>query len=139
MLTQLSSQLQQRLTIEIADFCQHWQIAELAVFGSILQDDFHVNSDIDLLLKFSPQARQGLLTLAKLKHDLEDKTGRKVDIALKESVENSKTGYTETKFSKPRRWFMNINNQYDRVNANTLWEVIQTDIPELLRCIENLL
>ena len=44
---------------------------------------------IDLLLHFSPQAKQGLLTLAKIKHELEAHSGRKIDIALKESIETS--------------------------------------------------
>jgi uncharacterized protein len=92
MLTQLNPQLQQRLGLsmpEIATFCQHWQILELALFGSILREDFQEDSDIDLLFHFSPQAKQGLLTLSKIKHELEAHSGRKIDIALKESVENS--------------------------------------------------
>jgi uncharacterized protein with HEPN domain len=32
-----------------------------------------------------------------------------------------------------------IAHQYDRVNLNTLWDVIQTDIPELLALLEPLL
>jgi uncharacterized protein with HEPN domain len=30
-------------------------------------------------------------------------------------------------------------HQYDRVNLNTLWDVIQTDIPELLKLLQPLL
>ena len=30
-------------------------------------------------------------------------------------------------------------HQYDRINLNTLWDVIQTDIPELLTLLEPLL
>lgn len=85
-------QLQKRLGIsteEIAQFCKRWHITELALFGSVLNDQFHAASDIDILITFEPNARQGLLTLAKIKHELEDSIGRKVDIALKESVENS--------------------------------------------------
>jgi len=92
MLTQLNPQLQQRLGLSMPDieaFCQHWQIVELALFGSILREDFRDDSDIDLLLHFSPQAKQGLLTLAKIKNELENQAGRKIDIALKESIENS--------------------------------------------------
>lgn len=92
MLIQLNAQLQQRLGLsipEIATFCQRWQILELALFGSVLREDFRDDSDIDLLLHFAPQAKQGLLTLAKIKHELEAHSGRKIDIALKESVENS--------------------------------------------------
>jgi uncharacterized protein len=89
---QLNPQLQERLGLsmsEILAFCQRWNLAELSLFGSVLGDQFHANSDIDILIRFAANSRQGLLTLAKIKHDLEASTGRVVDIALKESVENS--------------------------------------------------
>ncbi len=35
-----------------------------------------------------PEAPQGLLTLAKIKHDLEAKIGRSIDIAIKEAIAN---------------------------------------------------
>ncbi|CCQ56444.1 nucleotidyltransferase family protein [Crocosphaera watsonii] len=73
----------------IAQFCQKWGIIELSLFGSILGNQFSQDSDIDILLRFSPNSRQGLLTLAKIKHELEEKTGRVIDIAVKESIENS--------------------------------------------------
>jgi uncharacterized protein len=34
----------------IREFCLRWQITELSLFGSILRDDFHPNSDIDILV-----------------------------------------------------------------------------------------
>lgn len=37
--------------------CQHWQIVELSLFGSILREDFNADSDIDVLVKFSEEAR----------------------------------------------------------------------------------
>lgn len=53
-----------RLTItpeQLKAFCIRWQIAELAVFGSILRDDFRLNdeipSDIDLLFSDQENAR----------------------------------------------------------------------------------
>ena len=88
----LDSKIQQRLNLsdqEIAAFCQQWGIRSLALFGSILRDDFSQGSDIDLLLTFQPQVRQGLLTLARIKHTLEAKLQRPVDIALKEAITNS--------------------------------------------------
>ena len=71
MLTQLNPQLQQRLglsTSEITTFCQRWQITELSLFGSVLGNQFHPDSDIDILIRLAPNTRQGLLTLAKIKH-----------------------------------------------------------------------
>ncbi len=84
--------IQQRLKlsqIDINKICEEWNIRKLFLFGSILRDDFNENSDIDILIQFNPDARQGLLTLAKLKHHLEDMTQRSVDVAVQESVENS--------------------------------------------------
>ncbi|WP_052312580.1 nucleotidyltransferase family protein [Geminocystis herdmanii] len=54
----------QRLKIkpqELIDFCQDNYISELAVFGSILRDDFNSQSDIDFLVTYSPFATRGLL------------------------------------------------------------------------------
>mgnify|MGYP001764616798 CR=1 FL=1 len=41
-------------------FCQRWEIAELALFGSVLREDFGPGSDIDLLVRFQPGARRVL-------------------------------------------------------------------------------
>jgi len=71
---------------EISTFCQHWGITKMALFGSILRDDFREDSDIDLLLTFAPDARQGLLTLAKIKHQLESRLNRPVDLASEASI-----------------------------------------------------
>lgn len=88
----LEPKLQDRLSLspeEIAQLCQQWGITELALFGSVLSDQFHPDSDIDILIRFAPDARQGLLTLAKIKHELETRIGREVDLALKDSIETS--------------------------------------------------
>lgn len=92
MLEDLEPKIQQRLKFsmsEIARFCQQWQIVEMALFGSVLGDKFRADSDIDILIKFAPNARQGLLTLAKIKYELETRLRRTVDIVLRESIENS--------------------------------------------------
>ena len=92
MLTQLNPQLQQRLGLsmsEIATFCQRWHITEQSLFGSVLGDRFHSDRDIDILIRLAPNTRQGLLTLAKIKHDLEASTRRVVDIALKKAIGDS--------------------------------------------------
>ncbi|MEL4898008.1 nucleotidyltransferase domain-containing protein [Crocosphaera sp. Alani8] len=75
--------------IDINQICEKWNIRRLSLFGSILRDDFNENSDIDILIKFKPGARQGLLTLARLKYHLEDMTQRSVDVVVQESVKNS--------------------------------------------------
>ncbi len=44
---------------EIARFCQRWHIRELALFGSALRSDFGPDSDVDVLVTFSPKADWG--------------------------------------------------------------------------------
>ncbi|MGD1953114.1 MAG: nucleotidyltransferase family protein [Leptolyngbyaceae cyanobacterium] len=74
---------------DVSTFCQRWGIRTMAIFGSILRDDFTKESDIDILLTFEPDVRQGLLTLAKIKHELETQLHRSVDITIKKSIEAS--------------------------------------------------
>lgn len=89
MLIRLTPQLQTRLGLssqELIAFCQKWGVIHLSLFGSILRDDFQDDSDIDILLSFASNRRQGLLTLAKIKHELEALLNRPVDIVLKDSI-----------------------------------------------------
>jgi hypothetical protein len=74
---------------QIKELCDRWQIAEFALFGSVLRDDFKPTSDIDVLITFAPNARKGLLTLARIKHELEELLGREVDISTRRSIEQS--------------------------------------------------
>jgi predicted nucleotidyltransferase len=45
---------------EIAEFCRRNRIRRLALFGSVLRDDFTPQSDVDVLVEFEPDARVGL-------------------------------------------------------------------------------
>ena len=73
----------------ITTFCLHWQITELSLFGSILRDDFHANSDIDILVAFAPTANWGLLDHAQMQQELEALLGRSVDLISKRAIERS--------------------------------------------------
>jgi uncharacterized protein len=70
-------------TARLAELCERNQVQELALFGSALTRDFGKDSDIDLLVTFQPGARVGFLTLAKMKRELEELLGRKVDLVPK--------------------------------------------------------
>ncbi len=74
---------------KLVEFCQHWKVSEFALFGSVLRDDFRPDSDIDVLITFAPDARRGLMTLAKMKYELEDLLGREVDLVSKYAIETS--------------------------------------------------
>jgi hypothetical protein len=36
---------------KIQGFCMKWKVKELALFGSVLREDFRPNSDIDVLVR----------------------------------------------------------------------------------------
>jgi len=65
---------------KIAEFCRQNHIKKLALFGSILRDDFRPESDVDMLVEFEPGHRIGLITLAGLEIELSEMLGRKVDL-----------------------------------------------------------
>ena len=65
---------------KVAAFCQRHGIQRLALFGSILRDDFGSHSDIDVLVEFDPKARVGLFRLMSIQSELSDLIGRKVDL-----------------------------------------------------------
>ena len=65
---------------ELAAFCRRWGVRRLALFGSVLRDDFGPESDIDVLIQFAPGRTPGweIVDLADELSTLLD--GRKVDI-----------------------------------------------------------
>jgi uncharacterized protein len=71
-------------------FCQRWRVTELALFGSVLRDDFRPDSDIDVLVRFHPDARPTLFDLVRMQDELEHLLGRPVDLVSRRAVESSR-------------------------------------------------
>ncbi|MCH7791478.1 MAG: nucleotidyltransferase domain-containing protein [Planctomycetes bacterium] len=73
----------------LADFCTRWKITELALFGSVLRDDFGPDSDIDILVTFEQGARITLLRFAAAQRELSTLLDRSVDLVMRRAVEAS--------------------------------------------------
>lgn len=73
----------------LTKLCQHWQIVELSLFGSILREDFNADSDIDVLVKFSEEARITFFDLDVIEQQLSQLFHRPVDIVTKQAIEQS--------------------------------------------------
>ena len=71
-------------------FCERWQVQELALFGSVLRDDFGPHSDIDILIRFRTARTPGLLGIVEMERELGDLFGRKVDLVSRKAVEVSR-------------------------------------------------
>lgn len=66
---------------ELSRFCRRHHIRRLALFGSILREDFRPDSDVDVLVEFEPGHVPGLIRLAGLELDLSKIFGgRKVEL-----------------------------------------------------------
>ena len=74
---------------KIAEFCHKWQVTEFALFGSVLRDDFHPDSDIDILVTLSPTAKRGLAETLQMRDELHVIFNRKVDLIVKAAIERS--------------------------------------------------
>ena len=75
---------------QIAAFCERWNVVELALFGSVLRDDFGPDSDIDVLVRFRPGHHPSLFGLSRMVWDLEELVGRPVDLVERKAVERSR-------------------------------------------------
>ncbi len=64
----------------IRTYCRTQPIQRLAVFGSVLRDDFTPTSDVDLLVEFKPQAKITYFDLFDIQQALTALIGRKVDL-----------------------------------------------------------
>src|ERR671918_552561 len=65
----------------LADFCRRHHIHRLALFGSVLREDFRPDSDIDVLVEFGASHAPGLIRLAGMELELSELLGgRKVDM-----------------------------------------------------------
>jgi uncharacterized protein len=73
----------------VADFCRRWRVTEMSLFGSVLRDDFRPDSDIDVLVRFAPDARHSVFDLMRMEKELAELFGRKVDLVDRGVVEAS--------------------------------------------------
>ena len=75
---------------QIDSFCRSWQVSELALFGSVVREDFGPDSDVDVLIQFQPQARHTLLDMARMEEELRQIFGRDVDLVERSAIEQSR-------------------------------------------------
>jgi predicted nucleotidyltransferase len=64
---------------KLADFCRRHHIRRLALFGSVLRDDFRPDSDVDVLVEFEPGYVPGFDFVA-IEDELSEMLARKVDL-----------------------------------------------------------
>ncbi|MCC6955172.1 MAG: nucleotidyltransferase family protein [Anaerolineales bacterium] len=73
---------------KLADFCRKWRVVELALFGSVLGDQFNAESDVDVLIDFTEGAAWDLFDLVRMQDELEAIFDRPVDLVEKAGLRN---------------------------------------------------
>ena len=73
----------------LAEFCRRWKIRELALFGSVLRDDFRLDSDIDVLVTFTEDADWSLFDHVRIEQELKALFKREVDLVSRRAIERS--------------------------------------------------
>jgi predicted nucleotidyltransferase len=72
----------------VAEFCRKWKIAEMALFGSVLRDDFRPDSDVDVPVTFDTDAGWSLFDLVDMREELTTLFGRDVDLVEANGIRN---------------------------------------------------
>ncbi len=63
----------------IAEFCRRHRVRRLALFGSVIRDDFTPRSDVDVLVEFEPGYAAGFVFF-QMRRELTAMLGREVDM-----------------------------------------------------------
>lgn len=70
----------------VAGFCRKHHIRRLALFGSVLRDDFRPDSDVDVLVEFERAGVPDFFQFVGMKEELEAMFGRRVDLKTPNSL-----------------------------------------------------
>jgi uncharacterized protein len=72
----------------ITQFCRKWKVKELALFGSVLREDFGPQSDVDVLFTAEEDSGIGLFEHVRMIEELKSIFGRDVDLVSKTAIRN---------------------------------------------------
>ena len=64
---------------EIAEICRRYRVQRLALFGSVIRDDFTPESDVDVLVQYEP-GHAGGFEFFDMRYELIDVLNREVDL-----------------------------------------------------------
>jgi len=71
----------------MAEFCQRHHIRKLALFGSVLREDFGPESDVDVLVEFLPRHVPDFFMLYDMEQELAALLGhRRIDLVTEKSL-----------------------------------------------------
>jgi predicted nucleotidyltransferase len=75
-----------RLRQHLPELQERYGVAHISLFGSVARGEAGPESDVDILVEFSPDSRIGLFRFVELQRRLEELLGCKVDIGTPRSL-----------------------------------------------------
>ncbi len=70
----------------ISELASRYHVKELALFGSVLREDFGPDSDVDVLVEFEAEAQIGFMELSALARELSAVMKRRTDVVPKKGL-----------------------------------------------------
>jgi uncharacterized protein with HEPN domain/predicted nucleotidyltransferase len=118
--------------MRIEDFCRRWDVAELALFGSLARGDAQEDSDADVLVTFRDGARPSAHDHFAMTGQLREIFGRKVDLVQERLLDNPFRRHNillDKKVLFPRRTLRieeirDGTRRFDR-DISLIWDVVQ--------------
>jgi predicted nucleotidyltransferase len=71
---------------QLVELCRRYHVRRLALFGSVLREDFRPDSDVDVLVMFEPDAHVGFMALGHMKRELSVLFQRPVDLVPQDGL-----------------------------------------------------
>ena len=71
---------------QLAELCRRYHVRRMALFGSVLRDDFRPDSDVDVLVLFQSDARLGFMALGHMQRELSALFQRPVDLVPQDGL-----------------------------------------------------
>lgn len=73
---------------DLGALCRRYHVRELALFGSAVRGQVRLDSDLDFLVEFEPEARIGLIAFNGLADDLSALFHKPVDLVSKNGLKD---------------------------------------------------
>lgn len=71
---------------KLEEVCRKNQVEFLGVFGSVARGEDNKDSDVDVLIRFSPQVKVGYFKLYDIEQEIADSFGRRVDLVTQDAL-----------------------------------------------------
>jgi len=115
----------------VGQVCQRWQIDELALFGSVLRDDFGADSDVDVLVTDDYAANRMMQRAIERSLEILGEAANRLPKSFQ-------AAHGEIDWGRVVGLRNVIIHCYDEVEDEQVWQIITVEVPRLLAQVKPL-